>query len=179
MTGWHQGAGSPHAEVDALGRAGESARGATAYVSLEPCTHTGRTGPCADALIEAGISTVVYAVADPSDPDDAVDVDAARRIDGLHNRFFLDPVFRGSYPDDVLEDTAHLRFDGRPWADVVHDGDLAAIAAPIDVLGVNYYHGDEVSGHQRTDVVGAGAPLGGRHQPHGGQVVERRARVGL
>lgn len=67
VTGWHQGAGSPHAEVDALGRAGESARGATAYVSLEPCTHTGRTGPCADALIEAGISTVVYAVADPSD----------------------------------------------------------------------------------------------------------------
>lgn len=66
VTGWHRGAGTAHGEVDALQRAGSSARGATAYVSLEPCAHTGRTGPCADALIEAGIARVVYAVADPS-----------------------------------------------------------------------------------------------------------------
>lgn len=66
VTGWHRGAGTAHAEVDALRQAGSSARGATAYVSLEPCAHTGRTGPCADALLAAGIARVVYAVADPS-----------------------------------------------------------------------------------------------------------------
>ncbi|GAB3016695.1 beta-glucosidase [Nocardioides flavus (ex Wang et al. 2016)] len=96
-------------------------------------------------------------VADPSDPADPVDVDAARRIDGLHNRFFLDPVFRGAYPADVLDDTAHLLWQDKPWYDVVRDGDLATTSTPIDVLGVNYYHGNEVSGHPRTDVVGIGA----------------------
>lgn len=96
-------------------------------------------------------------VPDPSDPTDPVDVDAARRIDGLHNRLFLDPVLLGTYPADVLEDTAELTFAGSPWTDVVRDGDLATISAPIDVLGVNYYHGNEVSGHPRTDVVGVGA----------------------
>lgn len=96
-------------------------------------------------------------VADPRDPADPVDVDAARRIDGLHNRVFLDPVLRGSYPEDVLADTADHQFAGAPWTDVVRDGDLATISAPIDVLGVNYYHGDEVSGHPHTDVVGLGA----------------------
>jgi diaminohydroxyphosphoribosylaminopyrimidine deaminase/5-amino-6-(5-phosphoribosylamino)uracil reductase len=64
--GWHQRAGGPHAEVHALFAAGERARGGTALVTLEPCNHTGRTGPCARALIEAGIARVVYAVADPN-----------------------------------------------------------------------------------------------------------------
>ncbi|MBG6058577.1 diaminohydroxyphosphoribosylaminopyrimidine deaminase/5-amino-6-(5-phosphoribosylamino)uracil reductase [Cryobacterium sp. MP_M5] len=64
--GWHRGAGTAHAEVDALGRLPVGgARGATAVVTLEPCNHTGRTGPCALALIEAGIARVVYAVSDP------------------------------------------------------------------------------------------------------------------
>lgn len=63
--GWHQRAGGPHAEIHALAEAGEDARGGTAVVSLEPCNHTGRTGPCAQALIDAGIARVVYAVADP------------------------------------------------------------------------------------------------------------------
>jgi diaminohydroxyphosphoribosylaminopyrimidine deaminase/5-amino-6-(5-phosphoribosylamino)uracil reductase len=62
--GYHRGAGTPHAEVDALSRAGTLARGATAVVTLEPCNHTGRTGPCAQALIEAGVARVVYAQAD-------------------------------------------------------------------------------------------------------------------
>ncbi|MFC7360115.1 GH1 family beta-glucosidase [Nocardioides astragali] len=96
-------------------------------------------------------------VPDPSNPDDPVDVDAARRIDALHNRLFLDPIFRGAYPADLLEDTADLTWQGTSWYDVVRDGDLATISAPIDVLGVNYYHGNEVSGHPRTDVVGIGA----------------------
>ena len=64
--GWHRRAGGPHAEVNALLAAGELARGGTAVVTLEPCNHTGRTGPCAQALIEAGIGRVVFAVADPS-----------------------------------------------------------------------------------------------------------------
>ncbi|MBK3542393.1 bifunctional diaminohydroxyphosphoribosylaminopyrimidine deaminase/5-amino-6-(5-phosphoribosylamino)uracil reductase RibD [Streptomyces sp. MBT60] len=64
--GFHQRAGGPHAEVHALRAAGDRARGGTAYVTLEPCNHTGRTGPCAQALLDAGISRVVYAVGDPN-----------------------------------------------------------------------------------------------------------------
>lgn len=66
--GYHQRAGGPHAEVHALRAAGEKARGGTAVVTLEPCNHTGRTGPCAQALLDAGIARVVYAVDDPT-PD--------------------------------------------------------------------------------------------------------------
>jgi diaminohydroxyphosphoribosylaminopyrimidine deaminase/5-amino-6-(5-phosphoribosylamino)uracil reductase len=66
--GWHRGAGTPHAEVDALSRLSPgAARGATAVVTLEPCNHTGRTGPCSEALIAAGIARVVYAIPDPGD----------------------------------------------------------------------------------------------------------------
>ena len=96
-------------------------------------------------------------VADPFDPSDEADQDAARRIDALHNRLFLDPIFRGSYPADLLADTAHLPWRGGVWHDVVRDGDLALISSPIDVLGVNYYHGNAVSAHPHTDVVGRGS----------------------
>lgn len=64
--GFHRGAGTPHAEAAALTEAGEAARGTTAVVTLEPCNHTGRTGPCSEALIAAGVARVVFAQPDPN-----------------------------------------------------------------------------------------------------------------
>lgn len=76
--GFHQRAGEAHAEVVALQAAGGEARGATAYVTLEPCAHTGRTGPCADALLEAGVSRVVAAMRDPFPEVDGAGFDRLR-----------------------------------------------------------------------------------------------------
>lgn len=64
--GWHEKAGGPHAEIVALQQAGDSAKGATAYVSMEPCCHHGKTPPCSDALIQAGVKRVVAAMEDPN-----------------------------------------------------------------------------------------------------------------
>lgn len=75
--GWTQPGGRPHAEVEALADAGAAARGATVYVSLEPCAHHGRTPPCADALVAAGVARVVVAC---EDPDPRVDGAGVRRL---------------------------------------------------------------------------------------------------
>ena len=75
--GHHEGAGNPHAEIAALARAGEAARGSTAYVTLEPCAHSGRTGPCAEALVAAGVVRVVFAQSDPN-PEAAGGADVLR-----------------------------------------------------------------------------------------------------
>ena len=80
------------------------------------------------------------AVAD--DPTDPVDLDASRRIDGLWNRMFLEPLLLGAYPSDVLADLREFDFE-----QYVQRGDLEIIAADIDFLGVNHYHDDNVSGH--------------------------------
>jgi len=105
-----------------------------------------------DPALQLGI-TLNLTVADPVDPTNAGDLDAARRIDGQFNRFFLDPIFRGSYPADLLEDVAHLGFDK-----YVLDGDLAITSAPIDALGVNYYHGEAVSSTPVADQMSTAAP---------------------
>ena len=63
--GWTQQGGRPHAETEAIKRAGDATRGATAYVTLEPCSHHGESPPCADALVEAGLARVVVAMNDP------------------------------------------------------------------------------------------------------------------
>ncbi|SEE89497.1 glycoside hydrolase family 1 protein [Ruania alba] len=86
--------------------------------------------------------TLNFTVADPYDPGDPDDVEAARIEDGFFNRIFLDPIFTGTYPADIIDDTRHLGL-----LDHVRDGDLELISAPIDVLGVNYYNGAAVSGH--------------------------------
>ena len=108
-----------------------------------------RRGTTADLGI-----TLNMTVADPHDPEDELDRDAARRIDALHNRVFLDPILRGSYPADLLADTEHLQWQGLPWQSVVQTGDLELISTPIDVLGVNYYKGDAVSGRPQPEVTG-------------------------
>lgn len=101
-----------------------------------------------DSSLNLGL-TLNLTVADPDDPADPADVDAARRIDGQFNRWFLDPIFRGSYPDDAIADISAV--DPRAvelFETAIHDGDLGTIATPIDTLGVNYYHGELLSGRE-------------------------------
>lgn len=107
--GHHRGTGTPHAEVVALGEARERARGGTAVVTLEPCRHTGRTGPCTEALIEAGVSRVVYAVDDPG----AESGGGAQRL-----RDAGIEVVSGVSADDARHAARawfHVRRTGRPW----------------------------------------------------------------
>ncbi|RAY11627.1 beta-glucosidase [Actinomadura craniellae] len=89
--------------------------------------------------VRVGPAVNLYAVSPQTDAPE--DLDAARRIDGMQNRLFLDPLLLGRYPDDLLADLAPYGF-----AEHVRDGDLAAINAPIDLLGVNYYSRHTVSG---------------------------------
>lgn len=111
-----------------------------------------------DASLNLGLTTN-HTVAVPLDATNADDVDAARRIDGQFNRWFLDPIFRGSYPADIIEDVRAV--DARAVADfeaAVHPGDLVLISQPIDTLGVNYYHGDLLSGTEQERPPVSGGP---------------------
>lgn len=109
-----------------------------------------------DESLNLGI-TLNLTVADPVDAQDPADLDAARRIDGQFNRWFLDPIFRGEYPADIVEDIKTTDAAAvEAWRAAVRPGDLEAISTPIDTLGVNYYHGEFVGGHPPVD-----APTGG------------------
>src|SRR6201992_3930102 len=107
--GWTQPGGRPHAEVEALRRAGDAARGATLYVTLEPCSHHGKSPPCADAVIAAGLARVVSAIEDPN-PEVAGQGHARLRAAGI-------VVDVGLGATDAARDHAgHFRRvrDGRP-----------------------------------------------------------------
>ncbi len=105
--GFHRGAGTAHAEVDALHQAGERSRGATAVVTLEPCAHVGRTGPCTQALIDAGIAQVVYGQAEPSARGGATALQEA----GIS---VLGPFPDGEW-QSVNTEWTHFQCRGRPY----------------------------------------------------------------
>ena len=124
--GWHRGAGAPHAEVDALGKLDGRADGLTAVVTLEPCNHWGRTGPCSEALIAAGVTRVVYGVTDPG----AHSAGGAERLRGAG----VDVT--GGVLDDEIEEflagwLAAVR-RGRPWVTVKWASTLDGRTAAAD-----------------------------------------------
>ncbi|BDZ39699.1 beta-glucosidase [Microbacterium suwonense] len=97
--------------------------------------------------LDLGI-TLNLTVADAADVADPLDVDAARRIDGQFNRWFLDPLFRGAYPADIVRDIRKVDAAAvSAWQEAVRPEDLEAISSPLDALGINYYHGELLSGH--------------------------------
>ena len=124
--GWHRGTGTAHAEVDALSRlAPGDAAGATAIVTLEPCNHTGRTGPCAVALQEAGIARVVYGAADPGDASSG----GADRLRGAGvdvDRLDVDEA------DALIADWTFMHRAGRPRVTVKWAQSLDGRAAAAD-----------------------------------------------
>ncbi|MFJ6651639.1 GH1 family beta-glucosidase [Microbacterium sp. NPDC091313] len=113
-----------------------------------------------DASLNLGI-TLNLTVADAADPADPADLDAARRIDGQFNRWFLNPVFRGAYPADIVEDIRRVDADAvARFEAAVLPGDLETIATPFNTLGVNYYHGEFVGARPPQQAPGGGdAPV--------------------
>ncbi len=125
--GWHRGAGTAHAEVDALASlAPGAAAGATAVVTLEPCNHWGRTGPCSVALIEAGVARVVYAVDDPgADSAGGAERLRAAGVDVV-------PGVLAAEVEQRMRRWLHAERSGRPWVSVKWASTLDGRAAASD-----------------------------------------------
>ena len=132
--GWHERAGGPHAEVVALEQSGERAHGATMVVTLEPCAHHGRTPPCADAIVAAGIARVVVGARDPDPRTDGRGI-ARMRDAGVEVEVLDDPRARGQ--NEAWRTWAHL---GRPFVTL-------KIAATLDgrvaIPGSRWISGEE------------------------------------
>ena len=107
--GWTQKGGRPHAETEALKRAGEAARGATAYITLEPCSHHGKTPPCADALVDAGIARAVVAT---TDPDSRVNGQGNAKLEAAGIR--VDAGLRKAQADEINAGFFLRVREGRP-----------------------------------------------------------------
>src|SRR5690242_1185932 len=130
--GFHTWAGMKHAEIVALEQAGERARGATLYVSLEPCSHHGRTGPCVDAVIAAGVARVVVPM---EDPNPLVSGQGLARLRAAGIEVVVEPALKAD-AEALNEPFIHFMRTGRPLvtikAALTLDG---KIAAPIDNTG--------------------------------------------
>jgi diaminohydroxyphosphoribosylaminopyrimidine deaminase / 5-amino-6-(5-phosphoribosylamino)uracil reductase len=108
--GWHQKFGGPHAEVEALAAAGSAAKGATAYVTLEPCSHTGKTPPCTEALIRAGVERVVVGC---RDPNPHVSGEGVAQLEAAGVK--CHPSVLADEAADVIAPFTKLVTTGRPW----------------------------------------------------------------
>jgi diaminohydroxyphosphoribosylaminopyrimidine deaminase/5-amino-6-(5-phosphoribosylamino)uracil reductase len=111
--GWHEKAGSAHAEIEAIKQAGSTARGKTAYVTLEPCSHHGRTPPCTEALLEAGIRRVVIAGEDPNPQVEGSGLQRLRSAGVIVEQGLMSPQAESLNPGFMMR----MR-QGRPWVRV-------------------------------------------------------------
>jgi diaminohydroxyphosphoribosylaminopyrimidine deaminase/5-amino-6-(5-phosphoribosylamino)uracil reductase len=124
--GWHERAGGAHAEVVALADAGDRAAGATAYVTLEPCDHTGRTGPCSRALLDAGVTRVVVAREDPvAGHGGGLQRLAAAGVE-------VEVADLGGWEDALLHRWLRRQETGRPWVTLKLAVDAAGRTVPAD-----------------------------------------------
>ncbi len=197
--GHHRGAGTPHAEVDALADAGRAAAGATAVVTLEPCRHTGRTGPCTQALLAAGVSRVVFGQADPTAAagggaaelagagvevtagvlaDEAAAINTEWTFAVLHGRPFVTWKSAVSLDGRVAgRDGAPVSLTGAPARRVVHE--LRARVGAI-VVGTGTALADDPALTVRLEPPAPGPPplrvvVGSRSLPPGARVLDDAA----
>ncbi|MBW3590992.1 MAG: bifunctional diaminohydroxyphosphoribosylaminopyrimidine deaminase/5-amino-6-(5-phosphoribosylamino)uracil reductase RibD, partial [Actinobacteria bacterium] len=179
-TGWHRKVGADHAEAVALAQAGSRAKGATMYVTLEPCAHHGRTAPCVDAIIEAGISRVVAAIEDP-DPLVSGAGAAALRAAGVEVEFGLLSNDASKLNEEYL---VHRR-EGRPYVTLKmatsFDGKAAAADGSSQWLTCEEARRDAHRLRAQSDAICAGIGTVLADDPRltarGVQVVAPRLRV--
>ena len=158
--GYHPECGLPHAEIFALKQAGEQARGATAYVTLEPCSHTGRTPPCVQALIQSGISRVVVGVVDP-DPKVAGSGVKALKSAGIQ----VDVGIESQTVEMSLESYLHHRRTGRPYvigkAAISIDGKVSAADGSSQWISSKEARADahQIRAESQAILIGSGTAL--------------------